>query len=287
MRLIGKDAFVPRFISKISPKLFFSLAYFHHRKKWPNLNEPTDLSELWIKRVLDGTNDKYYHLADKYSVREYIKSKECGDILTPLIKYYTKGSQFCLSELPDKFALKAVWGAGMNLICVDKSKLVEENVRNTIDLWMNSPLCSYSEKHYNLIERRVVCEEFINDGSGGFPVDYKFICLKGEVQAILVCNGRETGHADYIPYDVNWSARMDYCVSKHDESEILPRPKNLDKMIKVVKKLASDIDMVRIDLYSNGEKIWFGEITLSPDGCIFRRWSQKAINEMGNYYRNH
>lgn len=45
------------------------------------------------------------------------------------------------------------------------------------------------------------------------------------------------------------------------------------------KKLASGIDMVRVDLYSNGNKIWFGEMTLTPDGCIFRRWTQKAINE--------
>ena len=80
---------------------------------------------------------------------------------------------------------------------------------------------------------------------------------------------------------------MDYCIAKHDESEILQRPKNLDAMMDVVKKLASGIDMVRVDLYSNGSKIWFGEMTLTPDGCIFRRWTQKAIDEMGEFYRTH
>lgn len=58
-------------------------------------------------------------------------------------------------------------------------------------------------------------------------------------------------------------------------------------MIECAKKLASGIDMVRVDLYSNGNKIWFGEMTLTPDGCIFRRWTQKAIDEMGIYYRTH
>ena len=287
MKLMNKNGIIPRLVSKISPKLFFCIAYFHHRKKWPNFKNPQDLSELWIKRILDGTNDKYFRLADKYCVRDYVINKGYGTLLPCLIKYYVNGKQCSLTELPNKFALKATWGAGMNLICTDKSKLKEQEVQNIIDSWINAPLCSNTESHYNLIERKVICEEFIDDGTGGFPVDYKFICLKGEILSVLVCSGRESGKADYIPYDINWKPQFDYCISNHDESEILPRPQNLDSMLTIAKKLAEDIDMVRVDLYSNGDKIWFGEMTLSPDGGIFRRWTQKAIDEMGLYYRTH
>lgn len=55
-------------------------------------------------------------------------------------------------------------------------------------------------------------------------------------------------------------------------------------MIKCAESLASDIDLVRIDLYSNGSRIWFGEITLTPAGCIFHRWSNKALDKMGALY---
>jgi hypothetical protein len=130
-------------------------------------------------------------------------------------------------------------------------------------------------------------KEFIDDGMGGFPIDYKFICLKGNVVVILVCSGRETGHPDYIPYDTQWTPKLDYCISKHEKSEILPRPHNLDEMIATAKRLSSGLDLARVDLYSNGTKIWFGEITLTPDECIFRKWTQKAIDEMGEYYRFH
>lgn len=279
--------FIVRFISKLSPELYFTIAYFHHRKKLPNFKVPKDLSELWIKRIINKTNNRYYKLADKYSVREYVSNKGYSNILPRLIKYYIKGEQFSLSELPNRFALKAVWGAGMNIICTDKSKLDEKVVQDTINKWLNSPTCSYSESHYNLIDRKVICEEFIDDGTGGFPIDYKFICIKGEVLSILVCNGRESGKTDYIPYDVNWNPQFDYCISSHVESELFPAPNNLKSMIKIAKKLAEDVDLVRVDLYSNGNKIWFGEMTLSPDGGIFRRWTQKAIDEMGLYYRTH
>lgn len=278
---------VSRIISRFSPKLHYCLAYYDHRHKWPNLDNPHDLSELWIKRLLDGTVNKYYFLADKYAVREYVKKCGCAEILTGLIDCYSSGNELVYTKLPKRFALKANWGAGMNLICMDKEKYSKEELSNQIDEWLSSPKYTYSERHYNLIKRKVVCEEFIDDGTGGFPVDYKFICLKGEILVILVCNSRETGHADYIPYDINWNPRYDYCVSKHDDSELVSKPDNLATMVEYVRKLASGIDMVRVDLYSNGIKTWFGELTLTPDGCIFRRWTQKAINEMGEYYLTH
>lgn len=285
MKVVNK--LFSRLISRFSPRIYFQLAYLHHRHKLPNLDDPKDLSELWIRRVLDGTINNIYFLADKYEVRKYVERCGCADILTGLIGVYASGKELVLSELPNRFALKANWGAGMNFICTNKLDCSQDELRFQVDKWLSSPKYTYSERHYNLINRRVVCEEFIDDGNGGFPIDYKFICIKGEILAILVCNGRETGHTDYIPYDINWKPRYDYCFSYHGKNELVSKPKNLDSMIEYVKKLSAGIEMVRVDLYSNGMKIWFGEMTLTPDGCIFRRWTQKAIDEMGEYYRRH
>ena len=281
------NRFISRIISGLSQKTHFQMAYFHHRKRLPNLQSPQNLSELWIKLVLDGEINKYYYLADKYAVREYVTERGFKDTLPAHFGYYTKGSQLEINALPEKFVLKANWGASMNLICLDKSRYDQEVLRNQIDKWLSAPNFNNFERHYNLIDRKIICEEYIDDGSGGFPIDYKFLCLKGRVIVILVCKGRETGHAAYIPYDTEWNAKIDYCITKPDAKDILPRPKNLDAMIEMAERLSSGIDMVRVDLYSNGTKIWFGEMTLTPDGCIFRRWTQKAIDEMGEYYRSH
>ncbi len=281
------NRFISRIISGLSQKTHFQMAYFHHRKRLPNLQSPQNLSELWIKLVLDGEINKYYYLADKYAVRDYVTERGLKEALPTLYGYYTKGSQLKTITLPDKFVLKANWGASMNLICLDKSKYNQEVLCNKIDQWLSAPNFNNFERHYNQIDRKIICEEYIDDGSGGFPIDYKFLCLKGRVIVILVCKGRETGHAAYIPYDTEWNAKIDYCITKPDAKDILPRPKNLDAMIEMAERLSSGIDMVRVDLYSNGTKIWFGEMTLTPDGCIFRRWTRKAIDEMGEYYRTH
>lgn len=159
---------VSRIISKFFPRIHFCLAYYHHRHKWPNLTCPKDLSELWIKRLLDGQVNQYYQLADKYLVREYVKKCGYADTLTSLVNCYSKGDELIYSELPQKFALKANWGAGMNLICTKKSQYTENELRSQIDKWLVSPKFAFSERHYNLISRKVVCEEFIDDGTGGF-----------------------------------------------------------------------------------------------------------------------
>ena len=141
---------ISRLVSAFSPKLHFYMAYYHHRHRWPNLIEPKDLSELWIRRLLDGGINHYYTLADKYLVREYVRRCGCEDMLPGLIGCYSKGNELDFEMLPQKFALKANWGAGMNLICTDKSKYSEAKLRNMIDSWLAGPKYAFSERHYNL-----------------------------------------------------------------------------------------------------------------------------------------
>ena len=262
-------------------RLAFTISYLHNRHKWPHFNHPRDLSEIWIRRVLDGKINELYELADKYAVRHYVESRGLGQILTPQLGVYISPDEIDFNKLPNRFALKANFGAGMNIICMDKSTLDIDDCKQKMQQWLQPRLYSHSERHYNLIEKRIICEEFIDDGTGGFPIDYKFMCIHGKVACILGVNGREEGHGSYLPYSTDWKPLRDYYRGDSTAQKVLPRPENLQEMIAVAEKLAEGIDLVRVDLYSNGSRIWFGEMTLTPAGCIFHRWTQKALDEMG------
>lgn len=56
-------------------------------------------------------------------------------------------------------------------------------------------------------------------------------------------------------------------------------------MLEIASALSAGIDLVRVDLYDTPQKIIFGEMTLTPAGCIFHNWSQKALDDMGDFYR--
>lgn len=232
-------------------------SYIHNRKRLPNLKHPRDISEIWIKSVLDGSVKKNYLLADKYAVRTFVENKGLQDLLTPLLGVYSSADEFDFPSLPSRFALKMNFGCGMNLICKDKSKFDFENAKTLLKNWMKAPL-SGLEQHYNQIERKVFC--------------------------VLACSERDGVHSNYLPYSLDWQPLMSYWKNLK-YSHVINKPDNLNKMIDIAEKLAEDIDLVRVDLYSNGDKIWFGEMTLTPSGCVFHRWTDQAIIEMGDFYK--
>ncbi len=272
-------------VAKVSPAWHFRLAYLHNRGKFPNLRTPKDISEILIRRVLDGKVNEIYSLADKYQVREHIKQKGYVNLLTPLLGVYRSPEEIDFNELPNRFAIKMNYGAGMNIICTNKSRLSIDETRAKLTSWLQNSIFSFAERHYNLIEKRIIVEEFIDDGNGGFPIDYKFMCIRGKVACILACNGRESGHGDYLPYSTDWQPLYEYCKNNNRYSiQLLRKPSNLQEMIQVAEDLSSDIDVVRVDLYSNGSQIWFGEMTLTPAGCILHRWTQKALDDLGEKY---
>lgn len=284
--MLGLELFNMYVVGKFFPTLAFKMSYYHHRHKFPDLNNPKDLSEIWYKKTKDGYYLNYFELADKFKVREHIINKGYGEILTPLIAHYYKSDDVDFESLPNRFALKMNFGAGMNIICQDKSRLDIVDSRRKLSSWFKVNNYNPTEKHYSLIEKCAVCEEFIDDGNGGFPIDYKFMCINGKVACILACSGRENGHANYLPYSLDWEPLYDYYDNYDKSVSPLRKPNNLNEMIECAEKLSEGIDLVRVDLYSNNERIWFGEITLTPAGCVFHRWSQKALNELGAIYLN-
>jgi hypothetical protein len=169
----------------------------------------------------------------------------------------------------------------MNIICLDRDTLDVDKTKQNLTMWLNhSGSYSSSERHYNLIDPRIVCEQFIDDGSHKFPTDYKFICVGGKAVCILGCTDRESGHAHYSPYDLEWNPLPQY--NKSGTIDLIDKPENLEELIATAETLANGIDLVRVDLYSNGRQIWFGEMTLTPAGLIFHSWSQLALDEMGS-----
>lgn len=281
-----------RIIQKLSPALFFKIAYFHNRGKWPNLKYPQDLSALWIKKVLKGEINEVAYLADKYAVREYVRQRVGDSVLPQLLGVWDDPRQIDFSILPQKFALKLNYGSGMNIICQDKSKLNKEEIIQKLQRWLALPDYNLAERHYNKIPRKIICEEFISGENGKFPTDYKILCIKGEPFCILACSDRESGHAKYTVYSTNWQWLPDYQKTPKKEQKQMEKPRHLDKMLAVAKKLASGLDLVRIDLYYDnhamGEgRIFFGEVTLTPAGCIFHRWTQKALDEAAKFYYSH
>ena len=92
-------------------------------------------------------------------------------------------------------------------------------------------------------------------------------------------------HANVAAYDMDWkfhpewSVWTDHYVKPKDH---VPKPACFDKLMNAVCKLAKNNPVARIDMYVCGEKIYFGEITMTSQGGFMDYLTPECLNWMGD-----
>ena len=263
-----------QFLTVISPRLNTEIVYFFKFKKRINLNEPRTLDEKiqWLKLNAYNKNPLVTQCADKYAVRDYVKSCGCSEILNDLYGVYDSVDEIKWDELPEKFVIKWNFGCGQNLICFDKSKLDIEKAKKQLRNWYklhDTFYLPYSEMQYKGIKPKLICERFIESDSGTLPVDYKLYCFNGVSDCVLVCAGRDTEghHAKYYFFDRDWNLKRYNNAGKQASADFtLPQPENYKKLFEYADKLSKPFPFVRADFYMERGNVIFGELTFTPCG---------------------
>ena len=257
-------------LSRISPRLN-TIVQFRKRKGYPlNLDNPQTLDEKIQKLKLEGyaTDPLIIQCADKYAVRSYIEKQGCSDILVPLIAAYDKVEDIEWDKLPQAFAMKWNFGSGFNIICPDKSQLDIEATKKKLKEWgKNKFWLKFSEVQYKPIPKKIIVEEYLKPEHGVQPDDYKLYCFNGEPKFILLCTGREFGRPKFYFFDEGWNlARINRDSKAAPEGFTYPRPECLDSLMEAARTLSAPFKFVRADFYVVGGKVYFGELTFTPDG---------------------
>lgn len=249
----------------VPDKPMLKLQYYIKHKRRLNLKNPKRYTEKiqWYK--LYYRNSLMPICVDKYKVREYVKSKGLEHILNQLYGVYNDIEKVDWNKLPDKFVLKVSNGSGTNFLCTDKSKVNIEEVKEKFkDFSAQSKTSAGREWVYHQLESTIIAEALLEDKAqqNNSICDYKFLCFNGKPHYIVYDVNRFTDHRRNI-YDLNWVNLNIESDCKCYEKEIVP-PDNLNEMIEVAKVLSEDFPAVRVDLYSIGGKIYFGELTFFP-----------------------
>ena len=255
----------------ISPTLNTKLRYKYIFKKPINLKQPVTFNEklLWLKLKKYNKDPLVIQCADKYRVREYVKSCGCENILVDLIGVWDSAENINWNELPDKFVLKWNFGAGMNIICKDKNLLDTKKTISQMNRWKNIKCwLSHSEMHYKYMPKKIICEEFLEDKKFSVIPDFKVYCFHGEPLAILVMHNRGNGKMLTEFFDIKWR-RLDNSDKYDSPTETSDKPSCLDEMLNASKKLSSPFPFVRCDFYIVNDKLYFGELTFTPAGGLY------------------
>ena len=275
------------------PKVLLKLRYYYVFHKKCNLKEPRDLNEkiLWAKLYADTT--RWTELADKYTVREYIKQKGLKDILVRLYAVWYDVKDVNFEELPEHFIIKANNGdgKGTNQIIhkteLDKAK--KEELIRLIDTWLHRKNIGalHAEPHYKNMRPCVIAEELLPIPKGQNSLtDYKIWCFNGKAYCIWVCNDRsKNGNSAHVmTYDRNWHAHPEWSVFNSDylQGDIIPQPKNLEQMLQVAEILSEGFAQLRVDLYNIDGKVYFGELTFTSQGGLMNFYTPQFLHILGD-----
>lgn len=243
-------------------KLYFRLRL----KRKLDLDNPKSFNEKlqWLK--LNDRNPNYTDIVDKYRVRKYISEIIGEEYLIPLLGVWDSFEEIDFDTLPKKFVLKCNHDSGGLSICIDKSKFDIGKAKKKIE---KSLKCQFyyigREWQYKNIKRKIICEQFIGDEDGALPMDYKLYCFGGKVEYIMLCYGRETDNTKYYFFDTQWNLiRCNKWGIEAPKDFTLKKPEKLDEMLLIAEKLSKPYYYSRVDLYYVKNRIYFGEITLSP-----------------------
>lgn len=255
--------------------------YYLTRRRFPNLKRPSDLSEYVYAEILYRRIDKYSLYADKVRVRDYVESKGLGGILTRLYGVWNTASEIDFGGFPERFVIKTNNACKQNIVCTDKRKPDVEAARRKLDGWQGSVFGGL-DTHYAGIEPKILAEEFIDDGTGGLPSDYKFMCVNGKPFLILVCADRdmETFHPELYMFDRDWNYLPRYSADVRSDWAKIEKPRNLAEMLEYASVLSADFPFVRVDLYDTGSRVYFGELTFAPAGGSMHYFTDEALRDM-------
>ena len=257
-------------LTMISPKLNTRVTFLFKFKRKLDLKNPRTLNEKlqWLKFNDYWENPTIKQCADKYAVRKYISDVGYEKLLNPLIAAYDDVNDIEWDKLPEKFAIKFNIGCGKNIIVKDKSKLEIESTIKTIKSWFEDDYWrAYSEMQYKDVKPYVLFEHYLESTTGGLPEDYKFYCMNGHCQTIMVCKDRIIGErARYFFMDRDWKLLPYTEEAIASPNESIPKPENMKEAIEIAESLASKFPFVRVDLYLIDNKIYFGELTFTPAG---------------------
>lgn len=242
----------------------------------PDWNNPKDLNEKICKEIIDNDMDMWTELADKVLVRDFVIERGYGDNLSELYGVWNKSSEVDFDSLPNKFVIKCNHDSGSSKIIDKKKGFDKAQVKRFLDSHLASTFgVSSCEPHYFGIKKKILAEEYLEDvdSFSNTPVDYKFWCFDGEVASCMVCYDRiGGGHATFDLYDVNtWEPMRQYLTARNTAKfKNVPKPENLEFMVKMASDLSKGFKHVRVDLYNTKRGVIFGEMTFtSMCGRIF------------------
>ena len=238
------------------------VSYLLAHGRLPNLTAPRRLTEHLFVQKLRG-HEAFAALSDKVRVKDFVARTIGPTFVTPTLWHGPALPPREERTWPLPFVLKTNHGSGMNAMVRDATARDWPALEAEVERWLRTSWPRWLiEDWYNTIERQVLVEPLLNDGTGGLP-DYKVLVFFGQARIVQVDTDRFTSRHARAYYDRDCN-REPFWVGLPLPADPHPRPARLPEMLRAAEALGAGFDFVRVDFYDLPDGLRFSELTFSP-----------------------
>jgi len=242
----------------VGDKFFNFIKFYIDNSRLPYLKKSINDEIFRVKSTKEILSPERLKTTSKYDVKKFLKKNNLGKYCVPTIKLINSENELSKFKFKKGMVVKADHASGLIKFILD------DNTENSITFksWLNLNYYDISrEPNYKNLKKRLLIEPILFDGLN--IKDYKFFCFNGIVKFCQVDLDRWKNHTRKF-YDREWKD-LNFSILHKQSKKPVNKPKNYKKMIFLAEKVAKKFNgIVRIDMYSNNKKIYFGEITHLP-----------------------
>lgn len=246
--------------------------YVRHLRRLPNYLEPRLYTEKIQWRKLCDRNPLFPILSDKLKVRDFVADRAPYLRLPEIYWSGSNPNEIPYDRLPDRFVIKPNHRSGDVYFVRTPEDRNPEKIAEICWTWLKKPYgLGKREWAYRDLAGTIIVEEMLaTSDQTSMSRDIRFHVFSGRAEVIVVDFGEFQGSERRVLgvdnlYDRDWRL-LPY--RRHREEMLpqpdVPRPRDLEEMLRAAESLGAGIDYVRADFYLIGHACYFGEITLYP-----------------------
>ena len=248
----------------------------------PSITDPLTFNEKLRFLMLSYNPKKLNVYADKVKVKELISCIIGDQYIIPTFDVWKSLDDVTLTNLDSDCFIKCSNGSHLCFQWLSEYPLTLKELKSRVSPWFNNNYFNDGrEISYKGIKPVVFVEKLLVNNSDYCDLrDYKFFCFNGIPRFVQVDCDRQTDHTRLF-FDMDWNL-MPFTLTYQRPSYHVIKPPNFAEMIDIVSKLSWMFPFVRVDLYDNGQ-IYFGELTMFPDGAVTRFFPERYNRIIGDF----
>jgi hypothetical protein len=215
-------------------------------------------------------------VSDKEHVKQFVKNEVGDQFNVPTLAVLRSPEEVDTFDFPPDCCIKPTQASSQVILRKHGAPVDRERIKSwfSINYYYDG-----RERNYRELEPKVIVEPLIFGSTN--VEDFKIFCFNGEPRLIQVDIDRYVDHTRKY-FDKDWNEQDFSILYPRSEAEF-PRPASLDTMLAVARRLSAPFSFVRIDLYSDGQRVLVGEITNCSEnagGVFVPRGAEKRASEL-------